>query len=330
MMQVFEIVTRKKRLLHFTERLYELASSGLSLQKSLYLLWKMNFRDMRLNQLSGFLQKALFNGTKFSVALKMAPFVSVADWYVAFITVAEEAGEIAPVLEHVKNLLVREKMISQKVFESLLYPCLVIFMTALAGFLSIFYFLPSLVPLLGENAAEIKENAFRVMIFGDAFLAFSFCVLVFWVRKILSPSACENVIKTMAFLSEKSVPTMTAVSCAFAVAGRNRKIAAALLEVKNSLLDGEKIADCFGKCFDKAGFTHEGMVLSENLMISQETGRDDGFSKTCAYFKERQGRREKVFFSLLQPLLLFVAALYLLLILKSAFLPCITNFGGVL
>lgn len=326
----YEIVTKKKRLCYFTERLSELLSSGLSLQKSLYLLGKMNFRDIRMNQLASFLQKALFNGTKFSVALKMAPFVSVGDWYSAFITVAEESGGIASILEHVKNILAREKMISQKVFEALLYPCLVIFLTAFAGFFSVFYFLPSFSVFFGENAVEIKENAVQTMLLGDVFLAISFFLLVFLARKILSSSPCTNVIKTMAFLSEASVPTMATVSCAFAVAGRNRKISVALLEVKNSLLDGEKIADCFGKCFEKAGFIHEGIVLSENLMLSQETGRGDGFSKTYAYFRERQEKGERLFFSVLQPLLLFVSAFYLVLILKSAFLPYITNFGGLL
>ncbi len=326
----FEIVTKKKRLLYFTERLSELLSSGLSLQKSLYLLGKMKFRDIRMNQLASFLQKALFNGTKFSVALKMAPFISVAEWYSAFITVAEESGEIALILEHLTWSLVREKLISQKLFEALLYPCFVILMTALAGFFSVFYFLPSFNPLFGENAGEIQDKAVRTMIFGDFFLAFSFALLIFLARKILSPSPCTNVIKTMAFLSESSVSTMASLSCALAIAARKRKIASALLEVKNCLLDGEKIADCFGKCFEKAGFIHEGIVLAENLMLSQETGRGDGFSRTYAYFTERQEKGERLFFSLLQPLLLTVAAVYLLLIMKSAFLPYITSFGGFL
>lgn len=330
MKEIFDFYGKKKRLLSFTERLFEQVSSGIPLQRAVYLLGRMNFRDIRMNRLASFLYKSMLDGTKFSVAIKIAPYISVSDWYPAFISVAEECGGICAVLEHLKNLLVCEKKSEQKVFEALLYPCAVLFLTALAGFVSVFFFLPAFSEVFPGDIEDIQHEAVRTMILSDFFLVWVFVFFVAVTRKILSQSPCAGIFKTMAFLRGNAVPTMQSLSCALAFSAGEKKISEALLSVKESLLDGEKMSDCFGRCFENAGFKAEGILLSENLMLSQETGKDDGFEKTYAFLCVRQSRNEKIFFSLLQPFLLLVSAIYLGLILKTAFLPYITNFGGVI
>lgn len=319
--------SKGKLLFSLTDSLSELVSGGVSLQNGLSLLSE---RNSLLGECARFLHKSLSDGMAFSVALSVAPVLSVPDWYAAYISVAEECERLAPILSHVKSLLAHEKKTREKILSLLAYPCLVIFLTAAAGALSVFYFLPSFAPLFGENCAQIHGEAVKAMLGADFLLFCAFVLLVWVARKMLSSAPCLNVIQTMAFLSEHSVPTLHALSCAFAFVGREKNLAFALLSVRNRLLDGEKLCECFGSCFEKAGFKKEGRILSEFLYLCEQTGKQNGFARSACLLEAQNERREKILLASLQPVLLLLAAFYITVILKTAFLPYLTTFGGLL
>lgn len=329
----FNLFSRKKRLISFTERLSELTSSGIPIQKSLGIMGRISATDKRLSEFCYSLQKSLADGTKLSVAISMSDFVKSPDWYVAYISVAEECGAVSPVLLHLKNLLCHEKESFEKFVSALLYPGFLVFLTAIAGFCSIQFFLPSFSELFSESektAKAIETEAFRTMVSADAVLFAGFLLIVWLAARVIRVNPCLNVLRTMDFLSENSVPTLAAVNCAFSFCEKDKKLARALLSVRNELLDGEKIALCFGRCFERAGFKKEGLLLSENLSLCEETGKNNGFKKTVNFISAKNERREKAFLSLVQPVLLLLASFYITLILKTAFLPYITNFGGLI
>lgn len=319
-----------KRLCGFTDTLSSLVGSGLSLQKSLAVIEKIGPKDKKLSLLAKSLSESVSGGTKFSVALKMQDFLYVPEWYVAYISVAEGSGDVASVLVHLESLLLRRKETGEKVFVSLFYPCSLFILAAVLGFLSLSFLLPESAFFSGGDAAKIKENAVRTMIFADLGLLLSFFFIFGILRETLSESPCAQVFRSMAFLTDSSVPTLPAVSCAVSFCGGNKKLTRALLSVRESLLEGEKISDCFGLCFEKAGFRTEGILLSENLSVCEKTGGKNGFEKTAAFLESRKEKKEKAVLSALQPVLLFLAAVYIGLILKTAFLPYLTNFGGLL
>lgn len=322
--------SNKKRLYAFTEKLAELTDSGIPLHKSFEIIAKNCRNDRKIKSASEFLNKRLLEGTKFSVALKMMTCMTVPDWYAAYIMVAEECGCIRPILLYLKKLLENQNSDSEKFFDALIYPCLVCLLTALAGFFSVFYFLPSLAMLFSENVEQIQAQAARTMVLADIFLFAAFSCIALFMKKLCMPSSCLGVLRAMAFLTENSVPTLSAVSCAFAFVGRKKTLALALLSIRKNLLEGIKLSECFGAAFLKAGFKTEGVILAENLAIDQESGRANGFEKTAAFLARRNERRAKLFFSLLQPTLLFIASVYITLILNTAFMPYLTNFGGLL
>ena len=329
----FNFFSRKKRLISFTERLSELVSSGIPLQKSLGILGRISSGDKKLSEFCISLQKSLAEGSKFSAAMSMSDFVKTPDWYLAYISVAEECGNLASLLLHLKNLLSHEKESREKFLSAILYPGFLVLLTALSGFFSVRFFLPAFSELFcgGEKSARaIEAEALRTMLFADLFLFAGFFLLVFFLGKVIRVSPCLNVLRTMDFLSENSLPTLAAVNCAFAFCERDKKLAGALLSVREQLLDGEKIALCFGKCFEEAGFKKEGLLLSENLSLCEETGKNNGFKKTANYIWAKHEGQEKAFLALVQPILLVLASFYITLILKTAFLPYITNFGGLI
>ena len=321
------MVSGRKLLFSLTDSLAELCAGGIPLQNAVSLLSE---RNSALGRCARLLHDALSKGMAFSVALGTVPFLSVPDWYVAYILVSEECGQISPILAHLRNLLLRERQLREKCLSLFAYPCLVLFLTAAAGFLSVFYFLPSFSFLFTESVSQVQKEAVDSILFADSFLLCSFFILVACVRKLLSSAPCLNVIRTMAFLSEHAVPMLQAVSCAFAFVGREKRVSFALLSVRNRLLDGEHIADCFGSCFEKAGFKTEGRVLSEFLYLCEQTGKQNGFARSAKILEEKQSRREKVLLAFLPPILLLLVASYITLILKTAFLPYLTTFGGLL
>ncbi|MBR0496323.1 MAG: type II secretion system F family protein [Treponema sp.] len=329
----FDFLSRKKRLACFTERLSELVSSGISIQKSLEILGRISSTDRKLAEFCSSVGKSLCGGTKFSVAVSMSPLVKAPSWYISYISVAEECGAVAEVLLHLKKLLLHESESLEKFVSAVAYPFFVVILTAVSGFFSVKLLLPEFSGLFGgdgKTAAEIQSEAMSAMIYADFVLLAVFILFVWLSLRILRASPCLSVLKTMDFLSRHSLPTLSAVNCAFAFSEKDRKIAFALLSVRNELLEGAKIASCFGKCFSDAGFKKEGLLLSENLSLCEQTGRNDGFKNTADYISAKNERTEKIFLASVQPLLLFFAAAYMTLILKTAFLPYITNIGGII
>jgi type II secretory pathway component PulF len=176
---LFNIFIGKKRLFLFTERLSELISSGCPLQKSLYIISRLNSRDLKINQTASFLHKAILSGTKFSVAISLAPFIKVPEWYASFILASEECGSLPGILDYLKKMLGHEKMAGEKFFSALAYPLLVIILASAAGFFSVFFFIPAFQGFLGGEAEGIKSNAVKTMLYGDIFLMLVFFCLHF-------------------------------------------------------------------------------------------------------------------------------------------------------
>ena len=323
------IFSKRQRLFDFTEQLSELISSGLSLQSALEILGKIDFEDKNLSKMAVFLYDSLSLGAKFSFALEATPYIKAPAWYVDFITVAENCGCLETVLLYLKNILKHGKEGREKILEALFYPSLVIILTAIAGFHSVFFILPSFSEIFPAGFSS-ESDAFSSMLRADFFLLSVFALFMIFLKKNLSSEPCVNIFRTMDFLSENSVPTLTAVSCALAFTSGKKKLSNALVNVKEKLLNGESLADCFGSSFEDAGFKKEGRLLSVNLALCERTGGTKGFGKTADYLSARKMRQEKLILSSVQPFLILLSSVYVTLILKTAFLPYITNTGGLL
>ncbi|WP_294429789.1 type II secretion system F family protein [uncultured Treponema sp.] len=322
------IFSKSQRLLDLTSHLSELISSGLSLQNSLEILGKIDFEDEKVSKIAVFLHDSLLLGVKFSFALETSPDLKVPSWYLDFITVAENCGNLGAVLFYLKGLLLHGKECREKVLGALLYPGFVFLLTAFAGFISVVFVLPSFSSIFPNEIIE-RDEAIASMLRSDFLLGTAFVMLLIFVKKNLAPEPCVNILRTMDFLLANSVPTLAAVSCALAFTGGKKKLSKALVGVKKRLLDGEAVADCFSSCFEDAGFKKEGRLLSVNLALCEETGEKKGFGKTADYLASRKMRREKMILSSVQPILLILSGIYVTLILKTAFLPYITNIGGI-
>lgn len=319
----------EKRLMTFTERLSELLSSGLSLQKSLTIIARIS-SDKKLRGVCLKLQQALSSGSEFSVAMTKFPDLKIPGWYAAYLNVAQECGNLTQILLYIQSLLNHEKEAREKFLSAIAYPVFVVFLTALSGFLSVKYFLPAFSDLFPADAEEIRSRAMETMLMADIFLALSFLLISYLVASFAGVSPCMGVLRTMNFLCENSVPTLTAVNCAFSFAENDGRLSRALVDIRSELLEGASLASCFGKCFEKAGLKREGLLLSENLALCEESGLKTAFKKTLSLLDARKNRQEKLLLSSLQPVLLLLASVYITLILKAAFLPYITNFGGLI
>ena len=322
------VLKTRNRLYSFTERLSELVSGGIPLQKSLHIIGKMNSSDAQMSNIASFLYKSLLDGMKFSVAMASCPFLKLPEWYIAYLGVAEECEKISQILIYLKQILSHEKKIREKFIVMLSYPILVTVLTAVMGFVAVFFFFPDFSPFFGGNFQEIQNSSIKSMIFADFFLFAGAATLLYFVKRSLSENPCLSVFKAFLFLSENGVPTLSAVSCVLSFLSGEKRIYLALLSVRNHLLEGEKVAACFGKCFEESGFKTEGMILSENLLLSEETGRNNAFEKTLDFLEGRKVLKEKMLVSILPPILFAFVALYLGIILKASFLPLIMITGG--
>ena len=323
------MILKNTFILSFTEKVNELVSSGLSLQKSFLLLEKISGEKKELSLLCNFLHTSLAQGKRLSVALAMNRYLAFPDWYLAYITVAEECGCINQVLAHlIENLQKRSGQVA-KCIDSLLYPLSVVLLTALAGFLSVFFLLPSFYYATGGNCHDRSEQL-SAMLMADFFLFSFFMLLLLAGKKVFAERTIHSVISAIAFLTERNLPTIYGVKCAFVFSEKDKKIASALHEIQQRLFRGEKTSSSFADCFSKNGYRREGLLLAENLLLGEQTGSSVAFKKTAEILRKRQLRREKAFLSMLQPLIFFAIAVYSGSILKVSLLPFITDFGGIL
>lgn len=319
--------SQKNRLYLFTERLSELVGSGLSVQKSLSILKAFSFRDKKFREGTGELYFSLSRGSRFSAALKMASFIDFPDWYTAFISLAEECGCLSGILRHLMDILDYRQKCVKKVFSIMLYPLFLLFLTALTGIFFAFYFMPAYFFLFGEKGNDIQLLAKKAVMEANGFLlAFLFLFFVFLRKNFVEKTSCQ-LFKSLSFLEENKIPTLRALTLAISFSSSDRKVSRALIAVKNQLLEGRSLSLSFGEAFEKSGLREEGIILSENLALCQETGKNNAFEKSYCFLSERQKLREKNFLSLLQPVIFLVTAIYAGFILKTAFLPFISDFG---
>lgn len=324
----------KNQLMDFTEKLAELLSGGISVQDSLKILEKVYKKKKRLSLLCSSIYENLAQGRPLSISMKICPYLKFPDWYLAYICLAEECGRIELVLKEVEKILSRKKKLYEKCFDALIYPLLLIFLTAFAGFLSVYYFLPHFLSSFGGSLKagenKIMEEAVQALYFGNIFLFISLFLILYFMRDFLLPGKCIQLFKNMAFLLDNSLPTLSAVSSSFSFGDGNKKILQVLNSIKKRLLEGEKVSQCFGQCLIQGGYKKEGLLLEENLILCEKTGNNRAFAKTAEILEEGRIKKERLFLSLLNPVLMLIVALYIGQILKSALLPYLTNFGGLI
>ncbi len=317
----------EKSLIVFTEALEELLSGEIPLSKSLEIISETRNFGKKVCLAASEILKNLNGGSCFFVALRKCSQLFFPVWYLSFISCSEKMGELNFIVKNILAILHKQSKNREKFFSLLIYPVFVALLAFFGGVFA-FHFLSDFSSNFYPDGNSGLKTFFACFFPALSFLFSSYFFLFLLMRKTFCQNSSFFVFQSLAFLSERSVPVLECIKSCFSFTESSRKLEIALILTEERILSGWKISESFSKSFKEKGFKSEALLLDLNLSLCQLTGKNDGFSKIAKALDEKFVKREKRFLGILQPVLMFITAIYLWLLLKDIFLPMVMGIGG--
>lgn len=313
----------------FSSDLFELLSSGIGLHAAIEIMSENNAAEKKISEICNEIKCNMTKGISFSMSLKLCEKISFPEWFCSFIDSAETNGNSVRALENILKILEVEKKSKEKFSGALFYPVFIAILALAGSFYVVTSFCSLGAMLDSENLEMFKDNAYLSCLKGSLFLLSGFGTVFFLFRKLFSVDMKIPLLKSLGLLIESGVPMISAIECSFSLIGKENILYEILAEIKYFLLKGDKVSKAFSKAFCEHSFLAEGILLEKNLELCEASGRSNGFIKTAEILEKRNMKKQKMILDLFQPFLIFLIAIYLMIILKNTFIPVITGFGGV-
>lgn len=321
-------MTDEKDVLLFTSALFELVSAKISVSDALKTLSEIGGIGEKVRLAAMEISENLGKGSGLYSSLEQVSSVKFPRWYLSFVSVSENSGEFSLTLFQLKEILEKKSAVKAELVSAAAYPVFVALCAFFFGIIA-FHFLPDFQPEFLQTSEFKMKSAFGSLFWPVLFLLASYFCIFFVMKKNFGGNSLILVFKSLSFLSENSVPVLDALKNCFCFSENDKNLEQALLIAEERIERGEKISESFSKSFLEAGFKNVSRILDLNLSVCEKNGKNDGFSKTCKILEEKRNKRIKKFLSLLNPILMFITALYLWLILQKTFLPVISGLGGI-
>lgn len=286
----------------FTEELVELhVVQGVGLTETLEIMARRPVRSTIVQKRTGktaeFLLAALEKGSLLSNAVKTCPYMNFDDSYVSFISLAEKTGNLKETLLYLKEKYERKTKVKNRMIEASLYPAFVMFFgTGTVIFLSVYM-------KLIESDSLVKIVCLLMSVF---------CMIFYGLFHFLGDSRIYEAFKAMDFLLKSGINISMAVSCAVKIAGAETELGKRLEDAREKLEFGMSLQQSLrlGEQYE------EGFYFAEKA-----GGKNDVFGKLAAWINERDEKRRKVCFSLIEPLFIFITGVFVLVIVMKFFMP---------
>ncbi len=173
-------VLHNRYLEDFTETLNNLLRSGLSLPRLLQIYSDITHHQI-LIALSRSLLQSLEKGMNLSDAMSSCS-PSFPRWYIAFITVGEETGDLVTVSRKILEYLKQQRSVREKVISAMIYPLFILSMISVGLMLFSTLFMPRMIQLLSSfnnTAAFQLQQSLNVLFIGSiAFLLFVITLII--------------------------------------------------------------------------------------------------------------------------------------------------------
>ncbi len=312
-MSVSQIAQFTKTLLYYTK-------AHVSLHSALLYICGLKGIDVHVKNACRELSEYLEQGSSFSLALKKCREINFDEAYIAFISAAEESGNIIPSLEFLSSR--NEQIVNsrKKIFSACMYPAFIL-CTCIALCIVMFVYCADIAPSVGGtfDAVSYRNEALSGTVGANVFLAISTCALVLAVKYIFSGHDGEALCRVLVHLMRGNVDFYRALGISMMVAKKNPRLRAAVLLAMESL--------------------EQGMPLSRSLMflgaeyevpvqLCQSSGNvAESLEQVLQSLEQKRLVREKFFISMLEPAMLLVVAVYLAILIKCVFIPVIFNYG---
>jgi len=311
-------------LLVFTQSLSRLCLSGLSLSHSLGEIWSSEHHPKPVKLAALEIRSSLDGGMKLSTALSLCQWISFPEWYIAFMTLAEEGGNVCSTLDFLYSLLDRQKKMTGRFLAALPYPLFICTACLMFGLLLPRWF--SSLRVAGSAASGTVES---FVFLPTLFLISMALLLLFVLKKLLQVDDLTLLLQSLSFLTSSGISLPRALECSLVIVRKNQKLFYAVDAIRMGLLEGRSASSLFYRELDKAGFSGAAKICALELSLSESGSSDRPFQKACVRLNEKSARKKESLLSLEQPFMLCISALYMVMVLKDSVIPLLfpTNLG---
>jgi type II secretory pathway component PulF len=327
-------MTRKAAAAFFIQALAELSQGGAVPGMAVRALASLKGMPKPVRAAASEISAMLMSGYRFSSALAACTTADFSEGDIALVRSAEETGNFAQAFRFLAAAKKRKQQAISRLAVSAVYPCFVALLVV-AGSAAILFCARMLLPL---SAGTLDSAAYRAGVRlgiagAAAFLAAVIAAFLYAAKKLLDAPALSTAFLLLDFLCSAGIDLSRAVRSVISGisddpqgGGRaGRKLAAALAQTLENLQNGLPLTAAFAPVSDLSP------PIRYQLELAALGGRSGAvFSHIAAALAERDEKRRTVFVQIAEPMMLLAAGLYMLIILQTAVMPLITNYGGLL
>lgn len=310
--------------LRFTQNLEELVcKKNCRIQKALFLLSQnKSSRNRNVTNAAAFLYESLLNGSAFSAALKLCPFIDFDLVYISFIGFAERCGNLEATLSYLNKKCLRENENYSRVIEASAYPVFVVIMAVAAGILLYSYSYSLLFGMDGQNEQWLTQLTSSLVL--SFIFLFLFCITaIFVLKKSLGTNKLYEAFLAAGFLIKGGESLSNAVKDAVNILGYESK-------------EGQLFASAGEKLSYGLGLKDSFLVHTWNVSLKTELedaffyaensgGENDVFERIAAWLNSCDEKRRIVCFKLIEPFFICGTGIFLMVFLINAVLPLFTQ-----
>lgn len=301
----------------FTQSLYELVQKQkISLIESLEIISRFN-RDGKVEKAARYILGCLEKGVSFSSALKTCDEIEFDNVYVTFITFAEKTGCLGETCEFLYKRCKRKNENFVQIVEACTYPVFVVFV----AFMAVIFLL---VWGKNRNSIFVFSGATYGTVMQSCMLACGFLICFFMgaffvVKNILSDNKMFESFLAADFLVSSGINFVDAMDALISVAGYDSVLGHQFQKVKSKVIEGIDLISAFDGIGEK---------LERFLYIACKTGGEcEVFGKMAAFIEEKDKKKRKFCFLLIEPIFICGTGIFLIILLSGVFFPMLHSLG---
>lgn len=332
-------------LLVFSRQMATMVDAGIPLVQTLDILSEQT-ENANFRKVIEAIKIDVEGGKNFSESLEVHRRI-FSPLYISMVRAGESSGTLDEILDRLATYLEKMSNLQKKIKSAMIYPCVVFSIALIITTLMLVYIIPKFAEIFQSLEAKLPTMTQMLIDFSHAlranFLTFvlSFVALFFAFRmgvktppgkllwdqvKLRIPvfgslflkSAISKFSRTLATLVKSGVPILTSLEIVGTTAG-NRVIELALIEVKNSIREGEGIAKPL-----ESKRIFPPMVV-RMVAVGEETGElEQMLIKIADFYDAQVDAAVEGLSSLLEPLIIAFLGIVIGGIVVAMFLPILT------
>ncbi len=330
----------------FTRELANLLGAGLSLSRALHLL-RREASQAAAKYVWSKIHDDVVGGTSLAEAMAKYPktFSTV---YIAMVRAGEAGGFLPIVLQQIADFRTREQDLKGKVKAALVYPCVLGFFASGVLIFLLTFFIPRFQGIFASFGAQLPWLTQIVVAISNTVIHYGIFVVIaliaagFAAKRALSSDAGRRVIERLML----KTPVLGKVAARFALVRFSRMLGTLVgagvplvsaLRTARESLGNQTLADAVSIAIEEV---QRGTALSKSLAatpilftpavvemvaIAEETGRlDKELLRLSLSYEGELDRSLRMLVSLAEPLMLFVTAVLIGIVVVAMLLPILT------